>query len=154
MRKLLVFITLTLCLGACIPGHNDYSDFYNLPNSEWKYNDTILFTPEITDSTTQGKLSVAIRHDNQYIYSNIWIEVSYLNLDSVTQRDTMNIQLADIYGKWHGKGIGASFQIENTINDDYRLANGNPIKIRHIMRTDTLHGISQIGILFHANENK
>lgn len=152
MHKLFALIILTLCLGACLSRHNDYSDFSNLPNSKWKYNDTIIFTPVITDSVSEGHLSLAIRHDNQYIYSNIWVEVSYLSPDSVLQCDTMNIQLADIYGKWQGKGIGASFQIENTISDNHSLCNNRPIKIRHIMQADTLHGVSQVGILFHANK--
>lgn len=151
MRNTLLFILFTLCLGACTPGHNDYSDFKNIDPKGWAYADTLKFKVDI-DSASTGKLSLALRHDNNYGYSNLWLEVSH-RIDSTTvDCDTLNITLADIYGRWNGKGIGTSFQSETIVNTDYRLTEGDSIQVRHIMRVDTLEGISQIGLLFLSNE--
>lgn len=147
-----ILITSLLCLGACVPGHNDYSQFKNIPTEGWSYNDTLTFIPEPNDSTATGILTIALRHNNDYIYNNLWVEVSYFN-DSVTVADTLNIELADIYGRWHGKGIGARFQIEDTISSSFNAIRGNRVKVRHIMRTDTLNGIEQVGIIFLSNKN-
>ena len=151
MRNTLLFILFTLCLGACTPGHNDYSDFKNIDPKGWAYADSLNFKVDI-DSASTGNLSLALRHDNNYGYSNLWLEVSH-RIDSTTvDRDTLNITLADIYGRWNGKGIGTSFQIETIVSTDYQLAKDDSIQVRHIMRIDTLEGISQIGLLFRSNE--
>lgn len=147
-----ILTILLLCLGACVPGHNDYSQFVNIPTEGWCYNDTLTFIPTPNDSTSIGVLTVALRHNNDYIYSNLWIEVSYIN-DSIAVADTMNIELADIYGRWHGKGLGTRFQIEDTVSTTFHTVKGSPVKVRHIMRTDTLNGIEQVGVIFLSNKS-
>lgn len=152
MRNLFVPVILALCLGACAPGHNDYSDFAYIPHEGWAYNDSVLlFVKSDADTVIDGKLKIAIRHNNSYHYSNLWLEVSNAGNDGITMRDTLEIKLADIYGHWYGKGIGANYQLETVLPENYRLHTKHPVAIRHIMRVDTLCGIEQLGILFHAN---
>ena len=147
MRKIIVIISILLCLGACAPGHNDYSDFRNIDVDGWVYGDTLEFSPSIGDSTARGTLMLALRHSNSYLYSNLWVEVSYFN-DTVCVVDTLNVPLADIYGRWYGSGFGARYQATDTIVYDMQLHRGKPVKVRHIMRVDTLHGIEQVGLNF------
>ncbi|MBQ7041323.1 MAG: gliding motility lipoprotein GldH [Muribaculaceae bacterium] len=151
MNKLFIITLITLCLGACTSGHNTYSEFRNLPKEGWAYNDTINFIPTITDSVTQGNLSIALRHNNNYHYSNLWVEINYPINDSTIKSDTINIPLADIYGKWHGKGIGPSIQIEKNISENIEINKVDYFSIRHIMRVDTLKDIEQIGLFFIPN---
>ncbi len=138
-------------MEACTSGHNTYSDFRNLPQEGWAYSDTFKFTPSTTDSIAQGNLSIALRHNNNYHYSNLWVEINYPINDSTIKSDTINILLADIYGKWYGKGIGTSFQIEKNILENIKINKGDFFSIRHIMRVDTLKDIEQIGIFFIPN---
>lgn len=140
-----------MCLGSCSPGHNTYSEFRNLPQEGWAYNDTIQFIPTITDSVAQGDLSIALRHNNNYHYSNLWLEINHTINDSTIKRDTVNITLADVYGKWHGKGIGPSFQIEKLVSKNLKINKGDFFSVRHIMRVDTLQDIEQIGLFFIPN---
>lgn len=154
MHKLFIFIFLSLCLGACSLGHNDYSDFSNKPAQGWGYNDTISFTTSFADSIATGNLSIAVRHDNSYPFRNLWVEVT-INEDSiVTSRDSINIEFADIYGNWHGKGIGSTLQIEKGISEGITLPDSANIHIRHIMRVDTLQGIEQLGIFFFSDKQQ
>ena len=143
-----------LCLGACSPGHNTYSEFRNLSQEGWAYNDTLTFVPSLKDSINEGCLSIALRHNNNYHYSNLWIEVKHLINDSTSTCDTFNIKLADIYGKWYGTGIGANYQIEQNIIENLKIENGNSLVVRHIMRVDTLRDIEQIGLFFIPNATK
>ncbi len=99
-------------------------------------------------------MTLALRHSNDYIYSNIWVEVGYNTTNGHQKIDTLNILLADIYGRWYGKGLGASFQIQDTISPDMQIAKDSPITVRHIMRTDTLLGIEQVGLIFTSNDDK
>lgn len=142
------YITIILlCLGACAPGHNDYSHFFNIEPEGWTYGDTLNFDPEIQDSVATGRLDIAIRHSNAYAYSNLWLEIRHFNGDT-TRIDTVNIEMSDIYGRWHGNGLGTSFQYELPVSHKISLYKDKSISINHIMRVDRLEGIEQIGLLF------
>lgn len=134
--------------------HNDFSQYQNLPKSGWAYNDTLTFMPEIPDSTASGKMIISIRHDNGYLYSNLWIEVRTLGADSSETADTINFILANPYGHWHGQGFGASYQISDTLPRTVTLTDSVPVKIRHIMRMDTVRNIEQLGITFVTSDSE
>lgn len=44
--------------------------------------------------------------------------------------------------------MGLTFQLADTVYRDFTVYNGAPIRLRHIMRVDTVTGIEQIGISF------
>lgn len=140
-------------MGACSPGHNDYSHFFDIPTEGWKYGDTLKFLPQTQDSVVSGRLNIALRHSNAYEYSNLWLEIRHFNGDSI-RIDTVNIEMADIYGRWHGSGLGTSFQYELPLSHDITLFRDKPILITHIMRVDHLKSIEQVGLLFTEKKKK
>ncbi len=146
--KLLVYTIISLCAYSCSVAHNDFSNFKNLPSDGWAYNDTLVFMPVIPDTTATGYLILSIRHDNEYPYSNLWIEVRSTLSDSTERADTVNFLLANPYGRWYGQGFGASYQISDTISRPITLTDSLPVKVRHIMRTDTVRNIEQLGVTF------
>ena len=145
-------ILCSLCLGACVSGQNDFCEFRQLPEEGWAYGDTLCFTPQFADSTVTSVPVIALRHNNSYPYSNLWLELSRVNTDSTVTRDTVNVRLADIYGRWQGKGFGASYQYADTLVTVAPIPSGQTVTLRHIMRVDTLHDIEQLGILFVSTE--
>lgn len=153
MRRLILIIMIALCLGACTPGHNDYSDFKNIKSQGWAYCDTLRFIPE-TDSVSHGSLTLALRHNNNYLYSNLWLEVGYHKVNGSIERDTVNIILADVYGRWQGSGIGSYFQTETVLDRNYTFNDVDSVSVRHIMRCDTLDGITQVGLLFISDREQ
>lgn len=140
-------------MGACSPGHNDYSQFFDISPNGWVYGDTLKFMPQTQDSIVSGRLNIALRHTNAYEYSNLWLEIRHFN-GKVTRIDTVNIEMADIYGRWHGNGLGASFQYELPLSHDITLYKGKTISITHIMRVDQLKSIEQVGLLFTEKKKK
>lgn len=143
MRSIAPIIFLTLILTACesvIPERN--SSFTHLSSEGWAYGDTIFLTPP----PAIGKVTrLTLRHTDSYPYRNLWIEVSQRHPDGkATTRDTVNIEMCDIYGQWHGSGFGDSYQI--TVPLPHAL-DTTDISLRHIMRLDTLREITQIGII-------
>lgn len=140
-----------LCLGACSSGHNDYSNFTDLPADGWAYGDAVTFMPDSADSVARGTLSIELRHNNSYPYSNLWLEICYKS-DGLLHRDTVNLTLADVYGRWHGQGFGASYQFSRPFNTSVTLVRGDSVTVCHIMRVDTLRGIEQIGIKFRTEK--
>ena len=135
---------------------NYFSSFAAFPGAQWLYTDHKTFTVDtLADSISQpGDLVLSVRHTNGYIFSNIWLELTCDMADSAARRDTFNIRLADVYGRWAGKGMGTSYLFNDTILRDIRLRRRQQVRLRHIMRTDTLEGIEQIGISFLPHKLK
>lgn len=130
---------------SCTPTASDYSSFIDLPERGWAYGDTVTF-PVSADSIKPRSLSVAIRHNDDYEYRNLWLEVSYTDADSIQRRDTVSMELADVYGHWLGHGLGTSYQMQTKVSDSVNLLPQSHVQIRHVMRTDTLRGLRQIGV--------
>ncbi|MDE6555401.1 MAG: gliding motility lipoprotein GldH, partial [Duncaniella sp.] len=114
--------------------------------------DTILLevlNPALEDndsSLSDCTLMLGMRETYAYPYSNLWLEVTYHVDDRHIVRDTVNVTLADIYGRWLGKGFGASYQTEIPLSNRAAIDLTIPVGVRHIMRVDTLRGITEVGI--------
>lgn len=156
MKKLLNVLTLVFLLVACsVDGHhgngddNFFSAFTTFPDTRWAYSDPQIFTVDtLADSiSAPGALVLTLRHSPAYAYSNIWIELRYDLDDSLARADTINLILADPHGRWRGSGLGNSFRISDTLRTA-SLKRHQRIQLRHIMRTDTLDAIEQIGVSF------
>lgn len=141
-------------LVACSPNENAYSEFETLPHAEWLYTDSLSFTPSgMTDSIVSGTLLVAVRHTHGYRYQNLWLEIARPQncpgADTMALlRDTMSLELADSFGRWLGRGTGASFMREDTALRHVTIRRGAAVRLRHIMRLDTLPEVEQVGIVF------
>lgn len=147
----LIALLLPVALLICSCTGNERSDFAGIPPEGWLYGDTLEFSLAGNDSVVlQGAdLAVVVRHTNNYEYSNIWLELTYLGADSL-HTDTLNLQLADEFGTWRGTGTGVSFQRIDTVRHGIDIASWAPVKVRHIMRVDTLREVEQVGIVINS----
>lgn len=146
-----VIAIIVACLATACGGKRDYSCWADLPPGGWVYGDTVSLLPVDTtlhdnDSLVDGTLKVALRHSNGYRYSNIWLEMTYSTDGHRLVRDTLDIRLADVYGRWLGSGFGASYQRGVTVSPSAMIDLTRPVKLRHIMRVDTLREVEQVGI--------
>lgn len=147
MRSLLAAVLIAVVLGACSSMSIEDAAFESIPVTGWAYGDTVSLQPDIEDSVSHGKLAVMVRHTSAYIFSNLWLEVTTPG-DSLPEVDTVNIELADMYGRWLGRGSGVSFVKVDTLQGLKTLSVDKPVKVRHIMRVDTLSDLEQIGVIF------
>lgn len=137
----LLLATITIILAGCDTSGED-TLFTNLPDEGWAYTDTLEFSPR----PGRGAMSLAVRHDASYPYSNLWLEVAVTRPGLTIAPDTVNITLCDPYGRWLGQGFGGSYQIEIPVAHDVNIDSLTTLRVRHIMRCDTIHGIDQVGI--------
>ncbi|MBD5253578.1 MAG: gliding motility lipoprotein GldH [Barnesiella sp.] len=140
-RFYLLAATLISILAGCDTSGED-TLYSNLPDEGWAYTDTLVFTPR----PGAGPLSVAVRHDASYPYSNLWLEIAVTSGGKDISADTVNLTLCDPYGRWLGKGFGGSYQIEMPVARDIAIDSLTTLRVRHIMRCDTIIGIDQVGI--------
>lgn len=144
---LLPLIAALIGLSGCRMGHNDFSMYRDIDESGWRYGDTLKYTFIPRDSIVTGDISLSLRHTNDYIYSNIFLEVTIADSTS-TRCDTLAITLADDFGRWQGRGIGTDFQVTDTIASGITFCRPVSIGVRHVMRDEVLSDIEQIGISF------
>lgn len=87
-------------MAGCSGRHSSFSSFTDTDIHGWAYGDTLTFYPTGLDSADTRTLDAAIRHSGDYMYRNLWLEVSYRGSDSILRRDTVELELADVYGRW------------------------------------------------------
>ncbi len=146
MAAIAAATALTLAV-SCDPPEPSYAGFADIPAAGWPYADTLDIEPVLPDSVAVGRLAVAVRHTNGYDYRNLWLEIATPMLDSVVA-DTVNVELADDYGRWYGRGVGVSYMTIDTLPGSYCLTRGRSARVRHVMRVDTLDAVEQIGLIF------
>ncbi len=156
-NKIAAITVLALTAAGCsVGGHhgngddNFFSAFTTFRDAAWPYAEPLTYAVDtIADSICpSGVLLLTLRHTHGYEFSNIWLELNYDLDDSCSRIDTFNVILADVYGKWRGSGPGNTFRINDTLRTDMPLRRHQRIGLRHIMRTDTLEEIEQIGISY------
>lgn len=145
-----ILIIMLLLMAAVVVGCSGRSEcghFERVGSHGWAYADTIRLMPD-TVALDSGLCDVAVivRHTNGYEYSNLWIELTTVQSDSVC-RDTFDIRLADEIGHWYGSGIGVGYQKVDTLLRNVAIDMTRPVMLRHIMRVDTLAGIEQLGLI-------
>lgn len=152
-----IFVTAIAVLTACNPmvGRNDgddnrFSAFAGIEPEGWLYTSPCIFAVDtLRDSIAPaGTMLVTVRHSTDFSFANIWLELAYSEADSTLRRDTLNINLADAYGHWQGRGLGLAMEVTDTIAHPYTVSRGGKLSLRHIMRLDTLEGIERVGVVF------
>lgn len=154
MRRLLLFIPILCCLlGACAPGGDGgdtvFSGFRPVDARGWRYADTLVFPlAAMTDSLpVRADVAVTVRHSNDYPYSNIWLEIAAPDTTCA-----VCVELADVFGRWYGRGLGLAFERTDTVLRSVTLGPADTLRIHHDMRLDTLHGIEQVGVFVTRTE--
>ncbi|MCM1349370.1 MAG: gliding motility lipoprotein GldH [Firmicutes bacterium] len=145
----IIACALTGIMESCSDKHDDFGDFNPLPAAGWAYGDTVSFNVHgLRNLPPAGRrsLKIGVRHHNDYAYRNLIMEVTYTDGMRLV-RDTVNMELADVYGAWLGSGVGPVYQKEATVNTSAAIPDSSTVSVRHVMRVDTLPGIEQIGII-------
>lgn len=135
---------ISVVAASCSAPESQPGQFLAVPDAGWEYGDTLRY--DVPTLATRD-IALTIRHADLYPYANLWIEVTYPSDDSIIA-DTMNINIADPYGKWLGAGSGPSIMRTDTIRLTHTPDTASTLGIRHIMRVDRLPSIEQIGVTF------
>lgn len=137
---------VSLFCAAC-SNNEIFSDFHSFPRSEWNWNDYAHFDVHVTDSIRRYDLEVTSRNNSQYPFSNLWLFVDIRTPKDSLLRDTVDLRLADMYGKWLGTGI-SSYTVTKSFRTNYCFPNTGRyhFTIRQGMRENPLTGVSDVGL--------
>lgn len=147
LRIILLLLFVSLLWQSC-----DKNRFFEqnteLNNCQWYYEDDKEFKLSIDDTLSLFNFNLNVRNTNDYPYSNLYVFIETIFPDSALARDTVELQLANINGKWLGDGNGKykynSFVLRRAMR--FVQMGDYVFKIQQGMREDTLIGISDMGV--------
>lgn len=126
-----------------------YERYFEIDSYGWSTKDSINFQFEITDNPqdTLYQILIGIRHNNEYLYSNIFFFLHIETPDGLHKIDTLQYLLAEPNGRWLGSGVGEIKFNHLVYKDEYSMKGGfYNINIVHGMRDSILLGIEDIGL--------
>lgn len=151
MKKTIIyfflFFTATTTFFSC-DSSRVFDSYQEVPDSEWHKDSLFIFNIPITDTIRNHNLLIGIRNETSYPYSNLWLFVEIIQPGGEVMRDTVEVALADLSGRWLGKGISGLKSIQSMYrrNIFFPVPGEYTIVLQHGMRDETLTGIHDVGI--------
>lgn len=145
-RQLLIIPTMALLFMISCQQPYVYNAYKPIPNTGWHLNDTITFEVSGVENEHIHDFLIAIRHNNDYLYANIFLYANVLNPNGEETIDTLQYLMAEPSGRWLGTGVGEIkhhlFLYKTKQSMDRGLYK---FSLVHGMRDSVLTGIEDIG---------
>lgn len=153
--RVIVFLCIAFLFTACSNSGELFYKFNHIPESKWSKENILLFDTDSmhVDANKKYDVFIELSHNAQYPYQNLWLFVKQNLQDNYFNNDTIEIELADIYGKWNGSGSSGLYQISIpykkaiSINPERRCS----VFIVHGMRDEPIPGIEKLGLKIVEN---
>jgi len=116
--------------------------------SGWPKDNAVKFVVPVKDTLSLYNFYIDIRHTTQYRFSNLYLFMETHFPGGKYTRDTLEIMLATVQGKWIGKGWGEIKEDHVLLRHNLRfpLTGNYEFLIWQGMRKDTLKAIKSVGI--------
>jgi len=124
-----------------------FTQAVNFHNS-WPKDKAAKFVVPVSDTLSLFNFYVDIRHTGKYRYSNLYLFMQTRFPNGTYTRDTLEIMLANVQGKWLGKGWGEIKEDHVLLKPKLRfpMAGDYEFLVWQAMRVDTLKAITSVGI--------
>ena len=152
MKKIkLSFSIFLLCFFACSKS-DVFFEFRSTENGSWDRSKPAIFEINISDTIKSYSLDLIVRNNDDYAFQNIWLFIDRKDPKGIFTSDSLTIELADAYGKWHGKGLSI-YSLTIPYQSDVLFSDSGcyTYTIRQGMRKNPLRGISDIGLRLSKN---
>ena len=147
VRQSSLLLVLLLILTTACNSKEAFSEFHSFPEATWERSERANFEVFIPDSRQRYDIFLEIRNNNDYPFRNLWLFVDITTPDGQQRRDTINAELADVYGKWYGKGVSLySYSFPYELNIQYPDTGTFTYSVTQGMRRELLKGISDVGL--------
>ncbi len=146
MKNLLKIFALLFMFTSC--DRDVYNKMKEIPDANWSMNTPYKFDINIKDSTAFYDFYVLLRHNTDYMYSNVYFFITTSMPQDSLSMDTLEFILATPDGKWIGDGNGFIRSHEIMINKQFLFPRTGlyTFEFNQAMRDEVLYGITDIGI--------
>lgn len=145
MRSILIIL-----ISCCLLGCDDTRIFEeNKPINDysWSSADPTSFDFEITDTSKRYNIYINIRHGVLYEFQNLWVKTSTTFPDGRIKQSRVNLRMANIDGRWHGRCLGdiCDRQVAIQMNAYFDQLGTYRFSLIQNMRKDPLPQIMEVG---------
>lgn len=140
---LCIFIALASCTDTSV-----YRKGKRIAPEGWGKDSIVQFVAPIVDTINDFDIYINIRNTNDYPLQNLFVFVQTTSPLGNTIVDTLNLPIADDYGRWTGKSVSRIWENDFLYRRNVKFANQGEytFTIQQGMRNDILNGISDVGI--------
>lgn len=140
---------LSLCFTTSCTKDVVFDEFVSLADGKWSSDSLAVFRADISDASSAYDISIMVRNDNSYAFSNLWLFIDAISPDGHSERDTLECLLATENGTWLGGGWGSLYSCRCPYKSDVKVNATGPytFRITHGMRREDLEGIHDIGLV-------
>ena len=154
-KQIIILLFLLILVSACKKRDSMYFQFKGIGEAKWGQNTSYDFAVDIIDTLSRYDVFLEIRNNESYSFRNLWLFVNLKTPEGQIRRDTVNCELADLYGKWHGQGGSLhTLSLPFEQNVQFQIPGTYLYSIRQGMREDELKGISDIGLRVVKQRNQ
>ena len=148
MKAKLSIILLGFVLFVSCNDNSIFQQNKQIYENGWNKDSTANFVVSITDTLSDFNIYINVRNTNDYPTENLYLFVKTISPQENFIIDTVNLFLADPYGRWTGKKVSRIWDNKFLFRKNVKFANTGKYTfiIQQGMRYDILDGISDIGI--------
>ena len=148
MIRLVSYISIGLLFmlaGCSEPPY--FEEMKTLEESEWRANEPVAFTFEVSDTEQPYDLLLNLRHTEAYPFSNLYLFMTLKFPNGKESTDTLECRLADERGMWLGRTPGDLVDHRILLNNRaiFPLEGEYEVAITQAMRVDPLPEVLDVG---------
>lgn len=150
LKKHLIAIACFVCMANSCTKIDLYEKVAVIPKHEWNNDFKPHFRFTITDTAATYQLYIILRHNNQYGYNNIWLNLYAKAPGETSDKFTLELPLANNEG-WLGSGMDDIYEHRIALTLDPEKFNFNKtgeysFAIEQVMREDPLLNVMNAGL--------
>ena len=142
-RLCAALLPLLLLLPACRP-RTLYHRYLPVDPRGWDVTDTLRFNLPPATSTRLHTISLGIRFTQHMPWRDLYLVIEQRTLQH--RRDTLHLFLANHTGRWQARGVVLHDRQAIVTAARLDTAHANTILVYHIMRTQRITGITEVGV--------
>jgi len=130
-----------------------YEEALDFEDGNWKYEDELILEFNVEDIVTKYNLDLFLTHNTDYAYQNVYFDIETNFPDGKKLNKTLPVDLANKFGKWHGKCSGEKCKLRVFLQQSFKFRESgkHKIVIRQQSRESSLEGIESVNLsLFKA----
>jgi gliding motility-associated lipoprotein GldH len=156
MKSKIVTILCIIILFASCADNSIYRQSKQIADTGWHKDSIVQFVANVADTVNYFDIYINIRNTNEYPRQNLYLFVKSESPLGNFIVDTLNLPLADDYGRWTGKSISRIWENNFLFRKNVKFANKGKyiFDIQQGMRYDMLDGISDVGIEIKTTNHK
>jgi gliding motility-associated lipoprotein GldH len=155
LPKVLLWALLALPLASCGPDFPHQTA--TTDGDAWFYKQPTLLTLDFAQADTKGELLLLLEVTEDYPFRNIWVEAVLQQGNRPPLKVMNEFLLQDEKGVWAAeRSLMGAYSFQAVLADSFAVPSIGTwqVQLRQMMRSDTLRGVTKVGIGFRPYGQK